>query len=156
MAAGPGLPRPGFRPLPGDLAAIRLSRPLSFGSERVLHGALGPRGALCIFGSFQQAGAAAYAPEASIWARRTLSAGSMGGRMALGAAKKRVSRRAGPNNGPDRAVPSIHGGAGGGRDAENSGFCTVRVGVRRDGRGRPRLFMHIADTVIVKVEGAIR
>ena len=47
-----------------------------------------------------------------------------------------------PQNDADRAAFPVRGAAGGGRDAENSGFCTVQAGVRWDGKGRPRLFMH--------------
>ena len=73
---------------------------------------------------------------------RDLSTGDLGWRTGPGAAITRVSRRAVPQNDADRAAFPVRGAAGGGRDAENSGFCTVQAGVRWDGKGRPRLFMH--------------
>ena len=66
----------------------------------------------------------------------------LGWRTGSGAAISRVSRRAGPQNDADRAASPIHGVADGDRDAEYSGFCTVQAGVRWDGKGCPRLFMH--------------
>lgn len=54
----------------------------------------------------------------------------------------RVSRRAVPQSDAGRAMLPVRGVAGGGRDAEYSGFCTVQAGVRWDGKGRPHLFMH--------------
>ena len=70
------------------------------------------------------------------------STGNLGWRTASGAAITRVSRRTGPQSDAGRAASPIRGAAGGGRDAENSGFCTVQAGVRWGGKGRPRLFMH--------------
>lgn len=58
------------------------------------------------------------------------------------------SRRAGPQNDADRAASPIRGVADGDRDAEYSGFCTVQAGVRWDGKGCPRLFMHDASEII--------
>ena len=69
VAAVPGRPRRGFRPLPGALAVTRLPRSHSSGCGRVFsRHARVPRGAPCIFGSIQQAGVAVYAPEVSFWA----------------------------------------------------------------------------------------
>lgn len=139
----PGRTRRGFRPLPGALAATRLPRSHSSGCGRVFsRHARVPRGAPCIFGSFQQAGVAAYAPEASIMISRDPSTGDLGWQTAYGVAIARVSRRAVPQSDAGRAMLPVRGVAGGGRDAEYSGFCTVQAGVRWDGKGRPRLFMH--------------
>ena len=79
----PGRTRQGFRSPSGAPAAIWLSRSHSFGCERVFsRHARVPPGAPCIFGSIQQAGAAAYAPEASFWAseilRQTIWVGGRG------------------------------------------------------------------------------
>lgn len=79
----PGRIRQGFRSPSGTPAAIWLSRSHSFGCERVFsRHARVPSGAPCIFGSIQQAGAAAYAPEASFWAseilRQTIWVGGRG------------------------------------------------------------------------------
>ena len=65
-----------------------------------------------------------------------------------GAAITRVSRRAGSQNDADRVAFPICGVAGGGHDAEYSGFCTVQAGVRLDGKGHPRLFMHDANEIM--------
>ena len=74
--------------------------------------------------------------------------GNLGWRTGSAAAIARVSRRAVPQNDADRAASTIRGAAGGGRDAENSGFCTVQAGVRWDGEGCPRLFMHVASKIM--------
>lgn len=68
--------------------------------------------------------------------------GDLGCQTAYGVAIARVSRRAVPQSDAGRAMLPVRGVAGGGRDAEYSGFCTVQAGVRWDGKGRPRLFMH--------------
>lgn len=68
--------------------------------------------------------------------------GDLGWQTAYGVAIARVSRRAVPQSDAGRAMLPVRGVAGGGRDAEYSGFCTVQAGVRWDGKGRPRLFMH--------------
>ena len=68
--------------------------------------------------------------------------GDLGWQTAYGVAIARVSRRAVPQSDAGRAMLLVRGVAGGGRDAEYSGFCTVQAGVRWDGKGRPRLFMH--------------
>ncbi len=107
-----------------------------------------PWGAPCIFGSIQQAGAAAYAPEASFLGQRDPSTDYLGWRTGSGAAISRVSRRAGPQNDADRAASPIRGVADGDRDAEYPGFCTVQAGVRWDGKGCPRLFMHDASEIM--------
>lgn len=73
---------------------------------------------------------------------RDPSTGDLGRQAAYGAAIARVSRRAVPQSDAGRAMLPVRGVAGGGRDAENSGFCTVQAGVRWDGKGRSRLFMH--------------
>lgn len=73
---------------------------------------------------------------------RDPSTGDLGWQTAYGVAIARVSRRAVPQNDADRAAFPVRGAAGGGRDAENSGFCTVQAGVRWGGKGRPCLFMH--------------
>lgn len=70
------------------------------------------------------------------------STGDLGWWTASGAAIMRASRRTGSQNDAGRAASPIRGAAGGGRDAENSGFCTVQAGVRWDGKGHPRLFIH--------------
>ena len=69
-------------PLTPHLCALP-SRSHSFGCERVFSRHVRvPPGAPCIFGSIQQAGAAAYAPEASFWAseilRQTIWVGGRG------------------------------------------------------------------------------
>lgn len=69
----------------------------------------------------------------------------LGWQTALGTLKIRVSRRAGPQNGADRAVSSICDVADGAHDAEYSGFCTVQAGVRWGEKEYPRLFMHGTD-----------
>lgn len=79
---------------------------------------------------------------------RDPSTGNLGWRTASGAAIARVSRRAEPQNDADRAAFPIRGVAGGDRDAEYSGFCTVQAGVRWDGEGCPRLFMHDASDIM--------
>lgn len=73
---------------------------------------------------------------------RDPSTGDLGWQTAYGVAIARVSRRAVPQSDAGRAMLPVRGVAGGGRDAEYSGFCTVQAGVRWDGKGRPRLFMH--------------
>lgn len=73
---------------------------------------------------------------------RDLSKGDLGWRAASGASITRNSRRAGSQNDAGRPMPPVRGAAGGGRDAEYSGFCTVQAGVRWDGKGCPRLLMH--------------
>lgn len=73
---------------------------------------------------------------------RDPSTGDLGWRTASGAAIISVSRCAVPQNDADRAAFPVRGAAGGGHDAENSGFCTAQAGVRWDGKGCPRLFMH--------------
>ena len=73
---------------------------------------------------------------------RDPSTGDLGWRTASGVAIISVSRRAVPQNDADRAAFPVRGAAGGGHDAENSGFCTAQAGVRWDGKGCPRLFMH--------------
>lgn len=74
--------------------------------------------------------------------QRDPSTGNLGWRTRPGAAIIRVSRCAGTQNDADRAASPIRGVADGDRDAEYSGFCTVQAGVRWDGKGCPRLFMH--------------
>lgn len=74
--------------------------------------------------------------------QRDPSTGNLGCRTRPGAAISRVSRCAGTQNDADRAASPIRGVADGDRAAEYSGFCTVQAGVRWDGKGRPRLFMH--------------
>jgi hypothetical protein len=68
--------------------------------------------------------------------------GDLGWQTAYGVAIARVSRRAVPQSDAGRVMLPVRGVAGGCRDAEYSGFCTVQAGVRWDGKGRPRLFMH--------------
>lgn len=68
--------------------------------------------------------------------------GDLGWQTAYGVAIARVSRRAVPQSDAGRALLPVRGVAGGDRDAEYSDFCTVQAGVRWDGKGRPRLFMH--------------
>ena len=80
--------------------------------------------------------------------QRDHSTGNLGWRMASGAAITRVSRRAGSQNDADRVASPICGVAGGGHDAEYSGFCTFQAGVRLDGKGHPRLFMHGASEIM--------
>lgn len=80
--------------------------------------------------------------------QRDPSTGYLGWRTGSGAAISRVSRRAGPQNDADRAASPIRGVADGDRDAEYSGFCTVQAGVRWDGKGCPRLFMHDASEIM--------
>ena len=80
--------------------------------------------------------------------QRDPSTDYLGWRTGFGAAISRVSRRAGPQNDADRAAFPIRGVADGDRDAEYSGFCTVQAGVRWDGKGCPRLFMHYASEIM--------
>lgn len=80
--------------------------------------------------------------------QRDPSTDYLGWRTGSGAAISRVSRRAGPQNDADRAASPIRGVADGDRDAEYSGFCTVQVRVRWDGKGYPRLFMHDASEIM--------
>ena len=80
--------------------------------------------------------------------QRDPSTDYLGWRTGSGAAISRVSRRAGPQNDADRAASPIRGVADGDRDAEYSGFCTVQVRVRWDGKGYPRLFMHDASEIL--------
>lgn len=68
--------------------------------------------------------------------------GDLGWQTGPGAAITRVSRRAvPPKRCRSRGVPGSRRRRRG-RDAEYSGFCTGQAGVRWDGKGRPRLFMH--------------
>ena len=65
----------------------------------------------------------------------------------------RFSSRRAPND-ADRAVSSVRGVASGDRDAEYSGFCTVQAGVRWDGKGCPRLFMHGASIIMQDIKAS--
>ena len=133
-------------PLLGVLAAIWLPRSHTFGRERVFDGTHGSPGARRAFsGVFSKPG----------WLhtrRKRLFdlAGSPDGQLGLADGVRRCdsARRAVPQNDADRAASTIRGAAGGGRDAENSGFCTVQAGVRWDGEGCPRLFMHVASKIM--------
>ena len=87
---------------------------------------------------------AAYAPEASIRSRGIPRRATWGWRMTSGVLIARILRRAVPQSDAGRAASPIRGAAGGGRDAENSGLGTAQAGVRWDGEGCPRLFMHVA------------
>ena len=138
----PGRTRPGFRPPPGALAATWLSRPYSFGCERVFYGTHGSPGARRTFlGVFSKPG----------WLhtrRKRLFdlAGSLDGRFGLAGGARRVDSACfAPRPAPKRrrpcSVPGLRRRRRG-RDAENSGFCTARAGVRWGGKGRLRLFMH--------------
>lgn len=80
--------------------------------------------------------------------QRDPSTDYLGWRTGSGAAISHVSRRAGPQNDADCAASPIRGVADGDRDAEYSGFCTVQAGVRWDGEGCPRLFMHVASKIM--------
>lgn len=91
---------------------------------------------------------AAYAPEASIRSRGIPRRATWGWRMTSGVLIARILRRAVPQSDAGRAASPIRGAAGGGRDAENSGFCTAQAGVRWDGEGCPRLFMHVASKIM--------
>lgn len=84
--------------------------------------------------------------------QRDHSTGNLGWRMASGAAITRVSRRAGSQNDADRVASPICGVAGGGHDAEYSGFCTVQAGVRLDGKGDP-VFLCMAQSKLCKIIG---
>lgn len=84
--------------------------------------------------------------------QRDHSTGNLGWRMASGAAITRVSRRAGSQNDADRVASPICGVAGGGHDAEYSGFCTVQAGVRLDGKGHP-VFLCMAQAKLCKTIG---
>lgn len=114
----------------------------------------GPQGAPCIFGNIQQAGMAAYASETFAWLRWDPSTDNLGWRTGHGAAIMRVSRRVVPQNDADRAVSSIRGVVDGDCDAEYSGFCTVQAGVRWDGKGYPRLFMHGASIIMQDIKAS--
>lgn len=80
--------------------------------------------------------------------QRGPSTRNLGWRTGSGAAMTCVSRRAGPQNDVDCVASPIRGVAGRDRDAEYSGFCTVQAGVRLDGKGHPRLFMHDASEIM--------
>lgn len=143
VAAVPGRTRQGFRPLPGALAAIWLSRSHSLGCERVyLTARTGPPGRAVHFREFSASRGGCIRAGSVYLISRDPSTGDLGWRTGSGAEIMRVSRRAGPQNDADCAASPVRGAAGGGRDAENSGFCTARAGVRWGGKGRPRLFMH--------------
>lgn len=84
--------------------------------------------------------------------QRDPSAGDLGWLTASGAAITRVSRRAVPQNDANRAASTIRGTACGGRDAENSGFCTVQAGVRWDEKGCP-VFLCMTQAKLCKTIG---
>lgn len=135
-------------PLLGVLAAIWLPRSHTFGCERVFNGTHGSPGARRAFsGVFSKPG----------WLhtrRKRLFdlAGSPDGQLGLADGVRRcdsarfASRRA-PKRRRSRGIHDSRR-AGGGRDAENSGFCTVQAGIRWDGEGCPRLFMHVASKIM--------
>ncbi len=135
-------------PLLGVLAAIWLPRSHTFGCERAFNGTHGSPGARRSVGSFQQAGVAACAPEASPGSSRDPPTGQLG--LADGVRRcdsARFASRRAPKRRRSRGASTIRGAAGGGRDAENSGFCTVQAGVRWDGEVA-RLFMHVASKIM--------
>lgn len=112
------------------------------------HGAHGSPGARRAFlGVFSRPGWL-HTRQKRLFGQRDHSTGNLGWRMASGAAISRVSRRAGPQNDADRAASPIRGVADVDRGAEYSGFCTVQAGVRLDGKGHPRLFMHDASEIM--------
>lgn len=78
--------------------------------------------------------------------------GDLGRQAAYGVAIARVSRRAVPQSDAGRAMLPVRGVAGGGRDAEYSGFCTVQAGVRWDGKGRP-IYLCMAQAKICRTIG---
>ncbi|GEM_PF-4143575 len=86
--------------------------------------------------------------------QRDPSTDYLGWRTGSGAAISHVSRRAGPQNDADRAASPIRGVADGDCDAEYSGFCTVQAGVRWDGKGYPRLFMHGASIIMQDIKAS--
>lgn len=83
---------------------------------------------------------------------RDPSTGDLGRQAAYGVAIARVSRRAVPQSDAGRAMLPVRGVAGGGRDAEYSGFCTVQAGVRWDGRGAP-IYLCMAQVKICRTIG---
>ena len=84
---------------------------------------------------------------------RDPSTGDLGWQTAYDVAIARVSRRAVPQSDAGRAMLPVRGVAGGGRDAEYSGFCTVQAGVRWDGKGRPPVYLCMAQAKICKTIG---
>ena len=80
---------------------------------------------------------------------RDPSTGDLGWQTAYGVAIARVSRRAVPQSDAGRAMLPVRGVAGGGRDAEYSGFCTVQAGVRWDGK----VYLCMAQAKICKTIG---
>lgn len=145
----PGRIRQGFRSPSGTPAAIWLSRSHSFGCGRVFsRHARVPPGCTVHFWEYSAGRGGCIRTGSVFLGQRDPSTDYLGWRTGSGAAISRVSRRAGPQNDADRAASPIRGVADGDRDAEYSGFCTVQAGVRWDGKGCPRLFMHDASEIM--------
>ena len=103
-----------------------------------------PWGAPCIFGSIQQARAAAYAPDTPYWSQRRL-------RPAIWVGRQSSSRQTSvPRATSDPKMTSISAmllncsGTGGACGAEYSVFCTAQAGVHKDQKEHPSLFMQSA------------
>lgn len=123
-------------PPPGFHARILLDASVFFTART------GPPGRAVHFWEFSASRGGCIRAGSVFLISRNPSTGDLGWRAAPGASIARVSRRALPQSDADRAAFPVCGAAGGGRDAENSGFCTARAGVRWGGKGRLRLFMH--------------
>lgn len=143
-----------MRLLPSSLAAIRLSRPCSFGFERAFHGMHGsPRVRRAFLGIFSKPGWLH-----TRWDLLFERAGSfdrqfwLADRIRCGDNARFASRR--PQNDADRAASPIRGVADGDCDAEYSGFCTVQAGVRWNGKGYPRLFMHGVSIIMQDIKAS--
>lgn len=140
----PGIPPAAWRPC-GHLA----STPAFFWMRACfLTARTGPPGRAVHFWEFSASRGDCIRAGSVFLGQRHPSMDNLGWRTASGAAITRVSRRAGPQDDADRAASPIRGAAGGGRDAEKSGFCTVQAGVRWDEKGCPRHFMHDASEIM--------
>ena len=102
----------------------------------------GPPGRAVHFREFSASRGGCIRAGSAYFISRDPLTGDLGWQTAYGVAIARVSRRAVPQSDAGRAMLPVRGVAGWGRDAEYSGFCTVQAGVRWDGKGCPRLFMH--------------
>ena len=129
-------PLPGALPTSGFHARILLDAGVFFVART------GPPGCAVHFREFSASRGGCIRAGSVYLISRDPPTGDLGWRAASGASMTRVSRRAVPQSDAGRAMLPVRGVAGGGRDAEYSGFCTVQAGVRWDGKGCPRLFMH--------------
>ena len=129
----PGIPPAAWRPCrhPASTLAFFWMRACFFTART------GPPGRAVHFREFSASRGGCIRVGSVYLISRDPSTGDLGWQTACGVAIARVSRRAVPQSDAGRAMLPVRGVAGGGRDAEYSGFCTVQAGVRWDGKGRP-------------------